>query len=76
VDNRDELISPNAPVQVAVLNGLGDVGGSEVFLAVQIRDCAGDLQYPVVGAADSPNFSMAAFRRAWEGSSNGQYSLN
>jgi hypothetical protein len=50
MSRNQEDSTPEATIQGAVLNRLGDVSHCNSRLGIEIGDGASDLQYPVVGA--------------------------
>jgi len=60
---RQFLSELTAPIQVAVLNGLGDVIHQNIGFAFQVGDGAGDLEHAVKGAGRKAQFVDGRFQQ-------------
>jgi hypothetical protein len=58
------LLTPEAAVECAVLDGFCDMAHGNLWPCVEICDGAGDLQYPVVGARAQALLLHGAFKQA------------
>ena len=69
------LFKLTPPIQIAVMNGLGDVIHFDIGLFFKVGYGAGNFQDAIIGPGESPSLSMADSSKLHETSSMWQYFL-